>query len=92
MHNALSYVAVVCLGNIETITRTTKTSTWLKEWGLRLEFVHGHSLNCWKDIELKSGCNANEKFCIKNRQQVRVGVKFPEPLANMRKHRRRHQI
>ena len=44
VQNVLSCVAVVCFGNLETITRTTKTSTWLEEWLAHLEFAHGHSL------------------------------------------------
>ena len=65
MQNALSYVAVVCLGNLETITRTTKTLTWLEEWFMCLEFEHGHSLTHWKDLASASGCNINEKSCRK---------------------------
>ena len=57
MRNALSYVAVVCLGSVETITRTTKSLTWLEEFFMCLEFACGHSLKRCKDIESKSDCN-----------------------------------
>ena len=65
IRSALSCAAVVCLGNTEGATITTKTLTWLEGWLTCLEFERGHSLKRWKGVESKSGCNTNEKSCRK---------------------------
>ena len=47
----LSYVVIICGGDINLITSSTSKMTWLEEWILYFEFIYGHSKNRWCDYE-----------------------------------------
>jgi len=57
----LSYIIVVCGGNIDVITTTGSKLTWLEEWMLYLEYMYGHSMNRWVDYEKEY--NLNKDYC-----------------------------
>jgi hypothetical protein len=50
----LGFIAVVCEGEIKTITRqSTSTLTFFEEWYMFFEVVYGRTLSRWIDTELK---------------------------------------
>lgn len=52
----LSYVAVVCDGDFDNMTRTVSCMTWLEEWILSLEFLWGHCMQRLTDYESVYNC------------------------------------
>ena len=42
MLQGLSYVEITCIGNMDTMTHANNSLTWMEEWFLCLEYVHGH--------------------------------------------------
>jgi hypothetical protein len=51
----LGFIAIVNNGDIEEITKTTSSLTWLEEWYLYLEIVYGKSISRWVDACDKYG-------------------------------------
>jgi hypothetical protein len=49
----LSYISIVCDGNIKEMTTSTSTLTWFEEWYMYLEIVYGKSASRWVDVSLK---------------------------------------
>jgi hypothetical protein len=49
----LSYIAVVCDGDIDKIKSSSSILTWLEEWYLFFEVIYGRSCPRWVDLEFK---------------------------------------
>ena len=47
----LSYVIIVCGGDMDLLTKTFSKLTWIEEWVLYLQYIYGHSMNRWIDYE-----------------------------------------
>jgi len=47
----LSFVAVICDGNLETMMQQTTVMTWLEEWIFVEEFAYGRTRIRWQDFE-----------------------------------------
>jgi hypothetical protein len=47
-----SFILVLCGGDIEVLTCTASTMTWLEEWLLYLEITYGQAWIRWEDIEV----------------------------------------
>jgi len=47
----LSYVAVICNGDLKSLTTTTTALTWLEEWVLYMEITYGRTHTRWEDYE-----------------------------------------
>ena len=45
----LSFVVVVCGGEMDVIIKTCSKLTWLEEWILYLQYIYGHSIKRWVD-------------------------------------------
>ena len=58
LKHLLSYVTMICDGDMTTMTRTTSALTWLEEWVLCLEFVWGHCMNRCTDYETVYKCRS----------------------------------
>ena len=59
----LSYVAIICGGDINLITSLSSKMTWLEEWIFYFEFIYGHSKNRWCDYA--SAYKLHENHCRK---------------------------
>ena len=51
LFSLLSYVVIICGGDINLITSSSSKMTWLEKWILYFEFLYGHSKNRWCDYE-----------------------------------------
>jgi len=47
----LCFVAIVCDGDVDSMTMTTSSLTWFEEWFFFFEMVWGRSLSRWVDAE-----------------------------------------
>ena len=47
----LSYVAVICNGDLKSLTTTTTALTWLEEWVFYMEITYGRTHTRWEDYE-----------------------------------------
>jgi hypothetical protein len=45
----INYVAIVCGGDLDLMTRTSSNLTWLEEWVFHLEMMYGRTKICWQD-------------------------------------------
>lgn len=54
----LSYVTMICDGDLTTMTSTNSALTWLEEWVLCLEFLWGHCMNRCADYETVYKCRS----------------------------------
>jgi hypothetical protein len=50
-----SYILVLCGGDIEVLTSTASSMTWLEEWLLYLEITYGQAWIRWEDIKVDYG-------------------------------------
>ena len=55
----LTFVIIVCGGNMYVITTTCSKLTWLEEWVLYLEYVLGHSISRGSDYEKEYDLHQN---------------------------------
>ncbi len=55
----LSFVSVVCGGDLTTMTRTSSMLTWLVEWIICCEFVWGRTILRYKDFSKEYHCRAH---------------------------------
>jgi len=57
----LSFIVIICGGDMNVLTKTCSKLTWLEEWLLYLQYVYGHSINRWIDYEKEY--NLDRKHC-----------------------------
>ena len=60
----LSFVIIVCGGNMYVITTSCSKLTWLEELVLYLEYVFGHSISRWSDYEKEYDLHENSCRCV----------------------------
>jgi hypothetical protein len=73
----LAFISVVCNGNIDEITNTTSTLTWLEEWYLYLEIIYGKTISRYVD--------AIDKYDSNDREVRRVFDKKLQAVKKVRK-------
>jgi hypothetical protein len=78
--NLLSFIAVICDGDVDKMTKTCTTLTWFEEWYLYFEVVYGKSIRRWVDATDKynaADCRLRLIFDTKMEQVLRTRMAWP---------------
>ena len=77
----LSFVSVVCAGELVMITRTSSILTWLEEWLLCFEFVWGWTLIRYQDYSREYDCRQSTlQNVIKTKLKLIIAARDRWPM------------